>query len=143
MSAKLDNLRTKSIGAPNPSSFGNAIATKVFNRSAEANVSIERMAEVIDSSERANTCKLIYTNEEGIKTITDNVIVPLSESFKNSFPKPGSRVIIKLLNKIPVVVREYIDDIDQFYAKRKIVTDNSPNGDASVSYMILPGGGLD
>ena len=82
-------------------------------------------------------------NEMGIKTITDNVIVSLSESFKNSFPRPGSRVIIRILNKIPVVVREYIDDIDQFYAKRKIATDNSPNGDASVSYMILPGGGLD
>ena len=143
MPAKLDNLRIKSVSAPNPSSFGNAIATKVFNRSAEANVSIERMAEVIDSDERANTCKLVYTNEDGIKTITDNVIVSLSEAFKNSFPRPGSRVIIRILNKMPIVVREYIDDIDQFYAKRKIATDNSPNGDASVGYMILPGGGLD
>ena len=115
----MNNLRIKSVSAPNPSSFGNAIATKVFNRSAEANVSIERMAEVIDSDERANTCKLVYTNEDGIKTITDNVIVSLSESFKNSFPRPGSRVIIRILNKIPVVVREYIDDIDQIYVKRK------------------------
>ena len=135
------DFKTKQLSAPNPFSLRNKIATNVFEKSAEASIPRKIVATVIDAFERPNICKIAYM-DNGIKTVND-AIVSLCESFENSFPKPGSKVFIELHDKKPVIVRKYIEDAEELYANKKITTDNSPDGELSVSYYILPCGGID
>ena len=133
----------REISRPNFYSTGNEIATKVVNRSIETNLSFETIARVLESDERQNTCKISFLNEYGVRDTRDNVPVSLTSNYQDTFPVPGSVVIIRMVNREPIIIGEYIEDINEFYKARRITTDRTPDGDSSIGYMILPGGGLD
>ena len=48
-----------------------------------------------------------------------------------------------MVNREPLIIGEHIEDINEFYKTRSITTDRTPDGDSSIGYMIMPGGGLD
>ena len=133
----------REISRPNFYSTGNEIATKVVNRSIETNVSFETIARVLESDERQNTCKISFLNEYGVRDTRDNVPVSLTYNYQDTFPVPGSVVIIRIVNREPIIIGEYIEDINEFYKARRITTDRTPDGYSSIGYTILPGGGLD
>ena len=133
----------REISRPNFYSTGNEIATKVVNRSIETNLSFETIARVLESDERQNTCKISFLNEYGVRGTRDSVPVSLTYNYQDTFPVPGSVVIIRMVNREPIIIGEYIEDINEFYKARSITTDRTPDGDSSIGYMILPGGGLD
>ena len=133
----------REISRPNFYSTGNEIATKVVNRSIETNVSFETIARVLEADERQNICKISFLNEYGVRDTRDNVPVSLTYNYKDTFPVPGSVVIIRMVNREPLIIGEHIEDVNEFYKARRITTDRTPDGDSSIGYMILPGGALD
>ena len=133
----------REISRPNFYSTGNEIATKVVNRSIETNLSFETIARVLEADERQNICKISFLNEYGVRDTRDNVPVSLAYNYQDTFPVPGSVVIIRMVNREPLIIGEHIEDINEFYKTRSITTDKTPDGDSSISYIIMPGGGLD
>ena len=133
----------REISRPNFYSTGNEIATKVVNRSIETNVSFETIARVLEADERQNICKISFLNEYGVRDTRDNVPVSLTYNYQDTFPVPGSVVIIRMVNREPLIIGEHIEDINEFYKTRSITSDKTPDGDSSISYIIMPGGGLD
>ena len=133
----------REISRPNFYSTGNEIATKVVNRSIETNLSFETIARVLEADERQNICKISFLNEYGVRDTRDNVPVSLTYNYQDTFPMPGSVVIIRMVNREPLIIGEHIEDINEFYKTRSITTDKTPDGDSSISYIIMPGGGLD
>ena len=131
------------ISLPNFYSTGNEIATKVVNRSIETNISFETVARVIEADERQNTCKISFLNEYGARDTRDNVPVSLAYNYKDTFPEVGSVVIIRMINREPLIIGQHLEDVNEFYRNRKITADRSTDGDSSIGYMILPGGALD
>ena len=133
----------REISRPNFYSTGNEIATKVVNRSIETNLSFETIARVLEADERQNICKISFLNEYGVRDTRDNVPVSLTYNYQDTFPVPGSVVIIRMVNREPLIIGEHIEDINEFYKTRSITTYKTPDGDSSISYIIMPGGGLD
>ena len=79
--------------------------------------SIETIAKVIESSERANTCTINYINNEGKPEITTNVPVRLADPDNLGwYPEKEDYVIIKLDANNPVI----IGSADQLVSKNKL-----------------------
>ena len=67
--------------------------------------SIETIAKVIDSSERANTCTINYVNAEGKPEIKTNVLVRLGDiESLGWYPEKDDFVLIKLEGDIPIII---------------------------------------
>lgn len=79
--------------------------------------SIETIAKVIESSERANTCTINYINNEGKAEIKTNVVVRLADPDNLGwYPEKDDYVIIKLDANNPVI----IGSADQLVSKNKL-----------------------
>ena len=141
MTAKLDNLYKKSTSAPIPFSLRNEIATKSFNRSAEAVIPEKIEAYVLESYPRIGVCKISYYLK-GVKTI-DWAKVEIPDGPVNNFPTFNSKVLIEVENQKPIIKKRILSDWNQYYANQKTPTDSLPYGDSSVGYRIMPGANLD
>ena len=141
MPTKLNNLQTKSANAPIPFSFRNEIATKGFNKSAEAIISEKIEAYVLESYPRIGICKISY-DYKGVRTI-DWARVEIPDGPTNNFPVFNSKVLIEVKNQKPIIKKRMISDWNEYYSNRKTPTDNLPCGDSSVGYRIIPGANLD
>lgn len=79
--------------------------------------SVETIAKVIESSERANTCTINYINNEGKAEIKTNVSVRLADPESLGwYPTKDDYVIIKLEANNPVIT----GDASQLISKNKL-----------------------